>query len=515
MSKNIFFISDTHFGHANMLQFTNYDGTRMRPFNSIEELDELMIENWNEMVKPTDKIYHLGDVVYRCKNRDQIMQRLNGEKVLIKGNHDRDQLGWYMKYFKDIRGTFHIDGNYLLGHFPIHPDSKGRFVRQLHGHCIDDMTEVLTTEGFKKFSEISHNDKVLNLNISRNVIEEDSIKRVISMNYSGDVYYFKSKGIDIRVTEGHRMLYKLYSSKPQPYKFMLPFELIQHSKKSFIRAGYQVTDGIPLTDDMIRLLVWIAADGNKVNTDLIRFCLKKERKIDRLKELLKRLNIQYKEFERKNSFKLIHFTCPKELANVQLKPIDNIILRANKEQAEIILEEYTHTDGRKTGKNCATIYTSKKEEADTLQRLFILNGLGASISTRVNHGFKLQNGNQKISYELQISRGTMRTPQNLKNITTMEKVVNEHFWCLETFNGTLIIRRNGVVNITGNCHAQQVMKYELLNLIHGEPAFKVSPDPWYRNCCVEVNNWSPIPFEVIKEETDKLIEDGIIIIPKK
>ena len=135
MSKNIFFISDTHFGHANMLQFTNYDGTRMRPFNSIEELDELMIENWNEMVKPTDKIYHLGDVVYRCKNRDQIMQRLNGEKVLIKGNHDRDQLGWYMKYFKDIRGTFHIDGNYLLGHFPIHPDSKGRFVRQLHGHC--------------------------------------------------------------------------------------------------------------------------------------------------------------------------------------------------------------------------------------------------------------------------------------------------------------------------------------------------------------------------------------------
>ena len=78
MSKNIFFISDTHFGHANMLQFTNYDGTRMRPFDSIEELDELMIENWNKMVKPTDKIYHLGDVVYHCKNRDQIMQRLNG-----------------------------------------------------------------------------------------------------------------------------------------------------------------------------------------------------------------------------------------------------------------------------------------------------------------------------------------------------------------------------------------------------------------------------------------------------
>lgn len=134
MSKSIFFISDTHFGHANMLKFTNWDGSRMRPFNSIEELDELMIENWNKMVKPTDKIYHLGDVCYKCGNRDQIMSRLNGEKVLIKGNHDKDQLGWYMKYFKDIRGTVHIDGNYLLSHFPIHPDSKGRFVRGLHGH---------------------------------------------------------------------------------------------------------------------------------------------------------------------------------------------------------------------------------------------------------------------------------------------------------------------------------------------------------------------------------------------
>ena len=134
MSKNIFFISDTHFGHANMLKFTNYDGSRLRPFDSVEELDELMIQNWNEMVKPTDKIYHLGDVVYRCKNRDQIMSRLNGEKVLIKGNHDRDQLSWYMKYFKDVRGTCHIDGNYILSHFPIHPDSKGRFVRGLHGH---------------------------------------------------------------------------------------------------------------------------------------------------------------------------------------------------------------------------------------------------------------------------------------------------------------------------------------------------------------------------------------------
>ena len=133
MGKNIFFISDTHFGHANMLNFLNYDGTRTRPFDSIEEVDELMIQNWNEMVKKEDKIYHLGDVAFG-QSFDKVMPRLNGTKVLIKGNHDRLQIGKYVKYFKDVRGTCHVDGNYLLSHFPIHPDSKGRFVRNLHGH---------------------------------------------------------------------------------------------------------------------------------------------------------------------------------------------------------------------------------------------------------------------------------------------------------------------------------------------------------------------------------------------
>ena len=134
MGKEIFIISDTHFGHAEMLNFLNYDGTRMRPFSSVEEMDELMIESWNKLVKPTDKVYHLGDVFYKSGNSDEIAKRLNGTKVLARGNHDRREAQWYLKYFKDVRATFHIDGNYLLSHFPIHPDSKGRFVRGLHGH---------------------------------------------------------------------------------------------------------------------------------------------------------------------------------------------------------------------------------------------------------------------------------------------------------------------------------------------------------------------------------------------
>ena len=515
MSKNVFFISDTHFGHANMLTFINYDGTRMRPFDSVEEVDELMIENWNKMVKPTDKVYHLGDCFYKSSNPDQIMNRLNGQKVLCRGNHDRREAQWYLKYFKDVRSTFHIDGNYLLGHFPIHPDSKGRFIRQLHGHCIDDKTEVLTVDGFKNFNDISKNDVLLNLNTGKDIIETDNIKNIISMQYTGEVYHFKSYGIDIRVTDGHRMLYKLYDNKKhQPYRFMIPSEFIKSSKKEFIRAGFQVTDGIPLSDDLVRLLVWIAADGNKCNRDLIRFFLKKERKINRLKNILISLNIPFKEFDR-GEYKRLHFTCPKELLELRFKPIDPIILRANRHQADIIREEYANTDGIKNSKNIVIIYTSKKEEAELLQRLFVVNGFGTSIYTRVNHGFALRSGDNKVSYELQVSSKRTRRPGKLKKITEISHVENEHFWCLDTNNGTLIVRRNGRVCITGNCHSQQVMKYEPYINPFGEIIEELIPDPWYRNCCVEVNNYSPIPFEIIKEETEKLIESGKIIIPKK
>lgn len=135
MSKNIFFISDMHFGHANMCTFTNYDGTRLRPFNSFEEADEAMVKNWNDMVSETDVVYVLGDVAYATRKEyaDSILVRLKGQKKLIAGNHDLWSTQWYLKHFKYVRGCCHLD-NFYLSHTPIHAESKGRFKLNIHGH---------------------------------------------------------------------------------------------------------------------------------------------------------------------------------------------------------------------------------------------------------------------------------------------------------------------------------------------------------------------------------------------
>jgi len=129
----IFLVSDTHFGHAGVCRFTDSTtGEKIRPWTDPNEMDEEMVKRWNETVRPNDKVYHLGDVVINRKALS-IMERLNGDKVLIKGNHDIFKLEDYPKYFRDIRG-YHVMDNMILSHIPVHPDSKGRFRTNIHGH---------------------------------------------------------------------------------------------------------------------------------------------------------------------------------------------------------------------------------------------------------------------------------------------------------------------------------------------------------------------------------------------
>lgn len=129
----IFIISDTHWGHANAYKFTNDVGVPMRPWDSAEEADEVMVDNWNKTVGEFDKVYHLGDVAIN-KRHISIMDRLNGKKCLIKGNHDIFKLKDYLPYFYDIRGSHKLH-NFILTHIPVHPSQFARWTAgNIHGH---------------------------------------------------------------------------------------------------------------------------------------------------------------------------------------------------------------------------------------------------------------------------------------------------------------------------------------------------------------------------------------------
>jgi calcineurin-like phosphoesterase family protein len=129
-----FLVSDTHFGHAGVCRFTHPDDpeVKLRPWSDPDEMDEEMVRRWNERVRPTDKVYHLGDVVIN-RRALRTLHRLNGDKVLIRGNHDIFPDEEYRTYFRELR-AYHVLNGMILSHIPVHEASLGRFGVNIHGH---------------------------------------------------------------------------------------------------------------------------------------------------------------------------------------------------------------------------------------------------------------------------------------------------------------------------------------------------------------------------------------------
>lgn len=140
--RNIWLVSDTHFCHKNIIQYCN------RPFKDVDEMDEALVHNWNKVVKPQDKVYHLGDVYMGGPHRDRInsiLFNLNGHKRLILGNHDNGKDQILHKHFEkiDVWRMFPEFG-LLLTHVPVHSSSlrpnplstKGNSydLLNIHGH---------------------------------------------------------------------------------------------------------------------------------------------------------------------------------------------------------------------------------------------------------------------------------------------------------------------------------------------------------------------------------------------
>jgi calcineurin-like phosphoesterase family protein len=130
-NKKVFIVSDTHFGHPNIVKFT-VNGTKIRPFDNFEQHDEALMDNWNRVVGPHDKVYHLGDVSISRKSL-AILDKLNGDKILIRGNHDIFKLDDYSKHFRDIR-SFHVLNGCVFTHAPLHTSCLEKFGCNVHGH---------------------------------------------------------------------------------------------------------------------------------------------------------------------------------------------------------------------------------------------------------------------------------------------------------------------------------------------------------------------------------------------
>jgi calcineurin-like phosphoesterase family protein len=129
---NIFLTADHHFGHSNTYAKFLVNGLPMRPFSSVDEMNEFMVARWNETVKPSDKVYHLGDVAM-TRADIAIVGRCHGHKRLVRGNHDIFPMKYYTPFFEEIYGVRVLD-RMILSHIPLHPESLNRWTANIHGH---------------------------------------------------------------------------------------------------------------------------------------------------------------------------------------------------------------------------------------------------------------------------------------------------------------------------------------------------------------------------------------------
>lgn len=131
---NMFFTGCTHWNHTNIIKLAN------RPFSSVEEMDETLIDNWNKTVGKNDVVYHLGDFAYHgTTSNSDILKRLNGRITLIQGNHD--PVLWGHKYyeFKENKRLF------VLFHYPIE-EWNGYYRGAVHIHCHTHKPDLISAE---------------------------------------------------------------------------------------------------------------------------------------------------------------------------------------------------------------------------------------------------------------------------------------------------------------------------------------------------------------------------------
>lgn len=171
-----YFISDTHFGHDNILKMCS------RPFDSIDDMNEALIAAWNARVTGNDTVFILGDLFYRCADPEPILQRLKGKKRLITGNHDSSWMDRVdlNRYFVSVDPLLEV----VLGsrvitmcHYPLltwkHKLRQNSFM--VHGHIHND-----TTSDY--FPLIAIRDRMLNAGVDINGFQPVTFEELLENN---------------------------------------------------------------------------------------------------------------------------------------------------------------------------------------------------------------------------------------------------------------------------------------------------------------------------------------------
>jgi calcineurin-like phosphoesterase family protein len=144
--SQIWFTSDLHFGHKNIIKYSN------RPFDDVNHMNEVLISNFNSIISPNDQVIFVGDVCMGVRSETlPLLSRLNGIKFLIPGNHDdchemysdnfekwKTKRILYENYFEEILNSSYEFFGFLVSHFPYDTNEEDKNARSFGNHVAKD-----------------------------------------------------------------------------------------------------------------------------------------------------------------------------------------------------------------------------------------------------------------------------------------------------------------------------------------------------------------------------------------
>ena len=170
----IYYISDTHFGHENVIKLCD------RPFADVREMNQTLIDRWNAKVRGDDTVYVLGDMFFRCPDPESILKQLKGKKRLITGNHDGSWMTVLnvFDYFISVDTMLEtsVDGcGVTMCHYPLLTWRHQNRTYMIHGHIHND-----TASDF--WPLILKRERVLNAGVDVNGFEPVTLAELIDNN---------------------------------------------------------------------------------------------------------------------------------------------------------------------------------------------------------------------------------------------------------------------------------------------------------------------------------------------
>lgn len=323
------------------------------------------------------------------------------------------------------------------------------------GGCVDKDTEYFNGVEWKKISEYNADEyeQVLQYNEDGTASLTYPISYIVNDNIENLKHFHNTTGLDMVLSEDHRMyLYKNYIKYMSGIRSKLSTEIITvkdfllGSRNRHVPTTFSMnTNGIPLNNNLIRLLVAIYADGTFDGHKIV-VNVKKERKKIRLRHLLTNCDIGWTEKNIHNTEYTVFYIHPTPSAKQWFvdKQFTPKWYDCNDDQLKCIVDECVYWDGSVgEGNRLGSYFTSKKVEADFIQ--FALTRLGFRATISLNNGTKTEHDSYRVRW----------TTQNVHGLSTATiedyKPLDGKSYCFTVPSGLLILRRNGKIFITGNC----------------------------------------------------------------